>query len=137
MIVDFVFAKFMLVGIINTLAGSAVMFALYNLAGWDYWPASAANYIVGSILSFFLNKYWTFKVRKRAFSMVIVFIINIAVCYLLAYGIAKPAVHFLLKDSAHIIRDNAALFTGMCLFTGLNYIGQRFVVFKKNHSDTH
>jgi putative flippase GtrA len=135
MIFDLIFVKFLLVGILNTLTGSAIMFALYNLAGWDYWPASAANYIVGSILSFFLNKYWTFKVQRWTFSLVIVFIINIIVCYLLAYGIAKPLIRFLLKDSTQVIRDNTALFIGMCLFTGLNYMGQRFAVFKKERSD--
>jgi len=29
-------------------------------------------------------------------------------------------------------RENAALFTGMCFFTGLNYLGQRLVVFKNS-----
>ena len=26
--------KFLLVGVVNTLVGSAIMFGLYNLAGW-------------------------------------------------------------------------------------------------------
>jgi hypothetical protein len=33
MIFDRVFLKFILVGLINTLAGSALMFLLYNIAG--------------------------------------------------------------------------------------------------------
>ena len=44
--------KFVIVGITNTLLGSAVMFAMYNLLHCSYWVSSAANYIVGSILSF-------------------------------------------------------------------------------------
>src|SRR5699024_8647251 len=55
--------KFLLVGVVNTLVGSAIMFGLYNLAGWGYWVSSAMNYLLTSILSFFLNKYFTFQSR--------------------------------------------------------------------------
>ena len=37
-----------------------------------------------------------------------------------------------LHSKPQNIRENVALFTGICLFTGLNYPGQRFVVFAKN-----
>ena len=53
--------KFILVGVVNTLVGMAIMFGLYNLAHCSYWVSSAANYILTSILSFFLNKYFTFN----------------------------------------------------------------------------
>ena len=36
-----------MVGVLNTLVGAGVMFLLFNLAGWAYWTASAANYVVG------------------------------------------------------------------------------------------
>ena len=51
--------RFLLVGVVNTLVGYGVMFGLYNLAGlhlWGdpgYWISSAANYLVGSVVSFF------------------------------------------------------------------------------------
>lgn len=121
--------KFIIVGVINTIVGTAIMFGLYNLAGFGYWPSSAANYILTSILSFFLNKYFTFKNKEHSVKQVFRFIINIAVCYLLAYGIAKPLIHYLLSGSAEGIRDNVSMFTGMCLFTGFNYLGQRFFAF--------
>ena len=60
-IFDRTILKFLIVGVVNTLFGTAVMFSLYNLAGCSYWISSAANYILGSILSFFLNKYFTFQ----------------------------------------------------------------------------
>ena len=58
--------KFLLVGVINTLVGTAIMFGLYNIAGCSYWVSSAANYVLTSILSFFLNKYFTFRSRERS-----------------------------------------------------------------------
>jgi putative flippase GtrA len=39
--------------------------------------------------------------------------------------------NYLLKNSPQRIRENVALFIGMCLFTGINYLGQRFIVFKQ------
>jgi putative flippase GtrA len=128
--------KFILVGIINTIAGSVIMFVLYNAAHLSYWLSSACNYFFTSILSFFLNKYFTFSVRHWSVFMVIAFVLTIAVSYLTAYGISKPAVNYLLKDSPQKIRENAALFVGMCLFTGINYFGQRLVVFKEARNET-
>ena len=132
-LIDRVFFKFIAVGIINTLTGSAIMFVLYNIAGVGYWFSSAVNYVVGSVLSFFLNKYFTFNVRQWSVYMVIVFVLIIGFSYLLAYGISKPAMNCLLRNSPQKLRENAALFTGMCLFTGINYIGQRLVVFRNSH----
>jgi len=131
MIIDITLLKFFLVGIVNTIVGSGLMFLMYNVFGFGYWISSASNYVVGSILSFFLNKYWTFNVRKWSLYMVITFIANIVVSYILSYKIAKAGIYFLLAEHSQKIRDNVALFAGMCLFTGLNYIGQRYIVFKK------
>ena len=58
---DLTFWKFILVGIINTLVGTTVMFVAYNLCHLNYWVSSASNYVVGSIVSYFLNKYFTFN----------------------------------------------------------------------------
>jgi len=63
--------------------------------------------------------------------MVVAFIFTIVFSYLTAYGISKPAVNYLLRDSPQKVRENLALFTGMCLFTGINYLGQRMVVFRR------
>ena len=130
-LMDKTFLKFLVVGVINTLVGTAIMFTLYNVVHLSYWVSSACNYFFTSILSFFLNKYFTFSVKNWTFFMVIAFIANIALCYFIAYGIAKPAMNFLLREAQQKTRENFALFTGMCLFTGLNYLGQRLVVFRK------
>ncbi|MDR2480563.1 MAG: GtrA family protein [Treponema sp.] len=132
MLLDRIFFKFILVGFINTLAGGVLMFALYNCAGWTYWAASAANYIAGSILSFFLNKYFTFKIRQWSVKMAALFALTIAVSYLLAYGFARPLLRLFTRAYWPEAGDNPALFAGMCFFTLLNYLGQRFVVFKKH-----
>ena len=122
--------KFLIVGVVNTLFGTAIMFGLYNLAGCNYWVSSAANYFFGSILSFFLNKNFTFQNKDSLQKTMPKFVLNILLCYLLAYGIAKPTALYLLKDCAVTVQENVAMFVGMCLFTAFNYIGQRYFAFK-------
>lgn len=129
-LIDPTMFKFLLVGIFNTLVGGGTMFLLYNLAGCSYWVSSAANYIVGGVVSFFLNKYFTFQNRERSWKQVGKFVINVAVCYIIAYGLAKPTVVFLLRGQTQTLQENAAMLTGMCLYTGLNYFGQRFFAFR-------
>ena len=122
--------KFVLVGLFNTLVGCGTMFLLYNLANCSYWLSSAANYVVGSIVSFFLNKYFTFQNRERSWKQVGKFIVNVAVCYLIAYGAAKPVVMWLLSNQPVKVQENVAMFVGMGLYTVLNYFGQRFFAFR-------
>ncbi len=127
--------RFLLVGVVNTIVGTAIMFILYNVCGQSYWVSSAANYILTSILSYFLNKRFTFRSKGRSVSEALRFFLSIAVCYLLAYGIAKPAVRMLLSGKSEALRDNAAMLAGMCLFTVFNYIGQRFFAFRRRRQD--
>jgi len=124
------FFRFLIVGVINTITGAAIMFLLYNAVHLNYWFSSACNYVITSILSFFLNKYFTFAVKEWSLFMVAAFALNILCCYGIAYGIAKPVMQYVLQNQSTKIQENGALFIGMCLFTGLNYLGQRFFVFK-------
>jgi len=131
LLVDKKLLKFLLVGVINTLFGCGLMFLLYNCIGASYWISSACNYIVGGLISFFLNKYFTFQNKQKSYRQVVVFILNLAICYFIAYFVAKKAVYWLLESQPEKIRDNAALLVGMCLYTALNYIGQRLFVFEE------
>lgn len=123
--------RFILVGIINTLFGTAIMFVFYNVFHLSYWLSSASNYFFGSILSYFLNKSFTFRYGKADLKSILRFTINILLCYLLAYGIAKPFMKYLLSSYSVSIQENVSMVLGMILFVGLNYLGQRFFAFKK------
>ena len=142
--------RFILVGLVNTAVGYGVMFGLYNLAGlhtWGdtgYWISSAANYIVGSVVSFFLNKHFTFRNREKGLGVVLRFALNITVCWALAYGIAKPVTVWLLSGTgwsqqlwllsgtgwSQQLQGNLSMLAGSGLFVFLNYFGQRFFAFR-------
>ena len=127
--------KFGLVGILNTVVGTTIMFLAYNVLNLGYWLSSALNYIVGSVLSYFLNKYFTFGSRRRSNMELIRFLINILLCYLLAYGLALPFVrNFILTIGISLekqILEQISMICGMCFFIILNFFGQKVFVFKK------
>lgn len=147
-VVDEKLLKFALVGILNTVVGYAINFVALNVFNCNFMLAGALNYIPTSVMSFFLNKYFTFKsegnLKREAFR----FAINILVCWLLAYGIAQPATAFVMKFAPEgifdfvrwisfgylnervQITDNVATIVGMGLFVIFNYVGQRFFAFK-------
>jgi putative flippase GtrA len=129
------FARFIAVGALNTILGMFLMCVLYEILTLNYWAASMLAVVIVSAFSFFMNKYFTFGVRRWSIYMVVKFSAVIIISYILAYGIARPAVNYLIGTGPQRISEILALFTGMCLFTALNYLGQRFLVFKKPHHE--
>lgn len=127
--IDRKLVKFLIVGIINTIIGSSIMFLLYNVGKQSYWFSSACNYVAGGIVSFFLNKYFTFQNKDKSLKQIFLFILNLLLCYFIAYYFSKRVIFFLLDNYSEKVQNNVALFAGMCLYTILNYLGQRLLVF--------
>ena len=126
---DIKLVKFLLVGVINTLVGTGLMFLLYNVFNCNYWVSSVCNYVFGGICSFFLNKFFTFKNTEKSFRQIVQFIVLLVSCYLIAYIAAKKLIYITFSSVSAKIKDNIAMLTGEILYTILNYLGQRLVVF--------
>ena len=122
--------KFLLVGVANTLLSAVIMFLLEGLG---YWSSTAIAYVAGSVLSFFLNRRFTFQSKAPFWPSVLRFAINVAVCYVIAYSLAQPLAELILGwiGLPAIWVERLAKLGGMVLFTCLNYFGQRFFAFKK------
>ena len=133
-LIDKTFFKFIGVGVINTIVGTAVMFLSYNVLSFSYWVSSALNYIIGGVISYYLNKRYTFQYEGGGVKTIVKFALNIAVCYFAAYGIAKPLVEHLLSGCDPKVQGNTAMIVGMSLYVILNYTGQRYITFRKEHS---
>ncbi|MDD5795879.1 MAG: GtrA family protein [Oscillospiraceae bacterium] len=140
---DIKFWKFIMVGILNTIVGMGLQFLLFNLFGLDEWVSSIIGYVLGSILSYFLNKYFTFKNKEKGWKPVVKFALNIAVCYGLAYGIAIPLTKWICVANSFTMfgwtvdkfAGNVSMLVGSCLFVAFNYIGQRFFAFKEKKTE--
>ena len=123
--------KFLLVGVLNTLVGDGLSFVLINLTAWGMWWSTAIPTVLASVMSYFLNKYFTFKNTEKGWAPVLRFALNIAVCYGLAYGLAIPLMQAALSGCDATLRDNLSKLVGMCLFVGFNYLGQRLFAFRE------
>lgn len=127
-------SRFVIVGVMNTIIGVAAMFIAYSVFHLGYWISSACDYIIGSIFSYFANKYFTFKSEKKSGKEVVRFAINIVTCYILAYGVALPTMDLLLGDIqlSVSVYEQLSMILGLCIFIVLNYFGQKYFVFKKS-----
>lgn len=130
---DKTFLTFLIVGVINTLFGTAIMLVLYNVFGCSYWMSSFCDYFFGSILSYFLNKYFTFHYQGADWRSIVRFALNIIVCYLIAYSLALPLTRWTLENLnlSNLLVENIAMLVGTGLFMVLNYIGQKLYAFKQ------
>lgn len=122
--------KFLLVGVGNTLLSAVLMFLLENLG---YWPSTAIAYVAGAVMSFFLNRSFTFQSEEAVGRSAVKFALNVAVCYVLAYSIAQPLGAKVLGAMGFtgVWLERLTKVGGMGLYTILNYFGQRFFAFQK------
>lgn len=122
---------FGIVGVMNTVMGWVIMAVLYNLIHLNYWLSSGISYFIGGVFSYHANSKVTFKVENKDKWLPYRFAANIIICYLIAYGVAKPLVKWILATQPAVIVDNAAMIVGMGIFIVLNFFGQKILVFRK------
>ena len=122
--------KFLLVGVGNTLLSMVLMFALEDLG---YWPSTAIAYVAGAVMSFFLNKRFTFHSDEVLWKAAVKFAVNVAVCYVVGYGLARLVMGALspLNPLPAIWWERLSKLVGMGLYTVFNYFGQRFFAFRR------
>ena len=125
------FWKFFLVGVINTAVGTGVMYFLYDVIHCSYWVSSWANFVTGGIISYFLNKHYTFQSANKSPWEIFRFLFVLTAGYLIAFAVAKPITVKILQNASPNTQENIAMLVGTCLYSVLNYIGQRFFAFRK------
>lgn len=124
------FVRFLLVGVSNTLLSAILMFALEDSG---YWMSTAIAYIAGAVLSFFLNRNFTFKSNEKTGKSAIKFAINVLLCYVIAYSLAQPFVGWTLGYTSinGVWVERITKLFGMAFYTLINYFGQRFFAFRR------
>lgn len=140
--------KFLLVGVANTVFNWVIVILLLKYAGFTPLVATAVSTVLASILSCVLNRYFTFRYQGDSARSILRFALNILVCYVLGYGIALLVIYPMFpgveSDWSKILSilsgekatkwDFFAAIIGSCLFTGFNYLGQRFFAFRETEA---
>ena len=78
------FLKYNLIGIFNTLFGFSIIFSLMFF-GLSATTSNAIGYLFGSILSYSLNKKYTFKSKDKKHSEALKFFMVLAISYLINF----------------------------------------------------
>ncbi|GAA3402243.1 GtrA family protein [Paenibacillus hodogayensis] len=128
------FVRFLLVGVFNTLVGLSVIALLLHVAGIGYWASTFIGNTVGALVSYTLNKTFTFRSKAKVAGSLWKFVLVTLVCYGLSYGIGLYGGQWLAAALPWFpdkrVHDAATLF-GTGLYTVTNYLGHKYFSFRK------
>jgi len=79
------FARYILVGITNTLVGYGVIFGCMYLAGMSPELSNVAGYAVGLMVSYVLNRTYTFRSQGQRRTEIVRFLMAFGVAYSLNF----------------------------------------------------
>lgn len=116
--------RFLLVGVVNTVAGLTLILAAKALLGWGDLASNVFGYACGLVLSFVLNRNWSFGHRGAVRPALLRFLAVFLAAYL-----ANLATVFGLRDLAGIDAYLAQT-AGVLPYTALFYLGSRLIVFR-------
>lgn len=115
--------RFALVGIVNTLVGLAVIFGLMFFFGIGPGVANALGYAIGLLISFVLNRLWTFESGRSVKDVLPKYLAVAFLSYLLNLGIVLSA------SSGLGINPYVSQVMGIVSYTIFMFCGCRWFVF--------
>lgn len=128
------FFRFLIVGLVNTMVGLSSMYILLHAAGLSYWLSTFIGNSIGAVVSYFLNKTFTFKSNAPVGKSALRFMIVILGCYFISYYLGKQFTNWALDQVSFIsssYKTDIAVLFGTGLYTISNYFGQKVFVFSK------
>lgn len=119
--------RYLLVGIANTIVGlGTIYFAMYFLQ-LEIVYANALGYTIGVLLSFILNKKWTFKSSDHVLYSLLRFLSVLAAAYMANLGTVLFAVN------KFQVNPYIAQALGFIPYTAIGFLGSRYFAFQKQH----
>lgn len=116
--------RFVLVGVVNTGLGYAVIFACMYLLNWGPVASNMAGYAVGLVASYLLNRTFTFRSAARPVQEILRFV----GIFLLAY-LANLATLVVLVRYIGLHEGAAQIVAGVVYFC-LSFVLNKFYVFR-------
>jgi len=119
--------RFILVGAVNTFLGLTIIFAAKGIVGLDDFVSNLLGYSFGLLISFFLNRKWTFRHNGRIFPTAMRFVTAFLASYM-----ANLITVYGLRDGVGLNSYLAQAF-GIVPYTMIFYLTSRYYVFPENH----
>ncbi len=139
------FLRFVLVGIVNTGIGLTLMFFFLNFLQLSYWVSTFIGNFIGAVISFLLNRRFTFNSSITTKKGLPLFLVVVFLCYIVSYSLSQELVDLYWLNFAERLstlqlnlgdfmalfynKKNIALLIGSVIYTITNYFGQKQVVF--------
>ncbi len=116
--------RFILVGMLNALIMSLIVWLMMDELGIDYRPANVTAYVVAQINNFFWSKYWIFTSCSGHLCREVLL-------FLLAFGCAYVAQFMVLLLMVEILGLNEYLaqFLGLFVYGAVNFLMNRHMTF--------
>jgi putative flippase GtrA len=123
--------SFLVIGIINTLVGLTSIYLLFNLFHISYWWATSMGNAIGMVVSYLLNKRFTFQNKGKDSSSLLRFFVVVLLCYYVSYWVGLHISSFVVIIIPYLqsYKGDASILFGAGLYTISNYFGQKFFVF--------
>ncbi len=119
------FIKFSIVGFINTVSSYLLFFILLEFAHINYLVSSVISYVLGILISYFGNKYWTFRIIRSVWRLEFIkyIILNIV-------GLAINTLIMVLLVENFKLNPLIAQIFAMSVVIFYNFFGSKFWVFR-------
>jgi putative flippase GtrA len=123
--------RFLLIGVVNTIVGLSLIFFLLHVLELGYWLSTGLGNTTAALVSYVLNKTFTFRSSASVASSFWKFIVVVLVCYVFSYGVSLALTDALLltKLDRQIIHTIAVI-GGAGLYTICNYFGHKMFSFR-------
>ena len=113
--------RFLVAGLSAVGTDLITYYILLNFLSHDF--AKAISFLLGTIVAFVINKYWTFEKHEKSYKEIIKF----GVLYSITLG-ANVMTNNVVLEYTNVVFLAFLVATGVS--TILNFIGQKFWVFK-------
>jgi len=122
-VIDAALLRYLVVGVVNTLLAFGLVLLLQEVVGLSPFTANAAGYAAGLVCSYFLNRHFTFKSRRRHREALPAFAAAAALSYALNLAVLAAALQW-ARLPAVVAQTLAAV-----SFTACFYVLSRVFVF--------
>lgn len=116
------FKRFLIVGLSGVGTDLVSYYILLNFLYSDI--SKSISFILGAMVAFIFNKYWTFEKHEKSYTEIFQFVMLYAITLVVNVFINK-----LVLDATELVFLAFLVATGVS--TILNFLGQKFWVFKQ------
>ncbi len=116
--------RYLLVGLFNTALGFAIIFTCMYLLKMSPVASNITGYLCGLVVSYFLNKFFTFRSTARSRAEMLRFLVVFAAAYLANFG--------MLLLCIDVLRLHAAVsqVVAGAVYVGASFILNKYYVFR-------